>query len=230
MITTHTSSRFERELATLKDEGSALLVVGTVPGEAYGDVTTQLLGNSIEGPRRRLLVTTDDRLADVVERLPDESMLPRRQNTRVISMSDRARSAAATSGRETGDIPMERVTTENLSTIGMEIQDGIAEFERVAGEFAPSELRVSVDSLTSLLDVHEDEDVFRFIHILNHLVRSKAGMIHYHLPIERDSVPVRTFTPLFDALVELRLRAGRLEQRWHLQDAAISSDWVEVGP
>ncbi|MFC7079149.1 hypothetical protein [Halorussus caseinilyticus] len=33
---------------------------------------------------------------------------------------------------------------------------------------------------------------------------------------------------VFDARVELRSRAGEVEQRWHLPDDDITTDWVPV--
>lgn len=230
MITTHYSSMFKNELSSLKAEGSSLLVVGTVPEEEFGKITRQLLGDTTEGPRRRLVVTSDDRVEKVRHRLPDEVTLPRRESTRIISVAEPARSAAATAETDGSDIPIERVSITDLSALGGRIQRAITEFEHAALDLEPAELRVSVDVFTSLLDTHGEETVFRLVHPLNNLVREKSGMIHYHLPLEYETATAQTFAPLFDGIIELRIAEDRLQQRWHLRDSDITSDWVEVVP
>ncbi|MFB6266024.1 MAG: hypothetical protein ABEI31_00065 [Halodesulfurarchaeum sp.] len=224
----HGSSTFTDALSTLKAEGSALLVVGTVPQEKFGAVTTHLLGDQEGGPRRRLFVTTNDRLDEIRARLPEPPGLPLRQSTRVITITERERSAAAPPIADSAELPTEQVSKGELSALSERILQTIDEFERLAGSLEPAELRVSVDSLTPILDAHDEEDVFRMVHLLNHLVRKKSGMIHYHLPVERESATVRMFAPLFDAVVELRMQDGALQQRWHLQDSDISSEWLPV--
>ncbi|MFB6153407.1 MAG: hypothetical protein ABEJ27_04060 [Halodesulfurarchaeum sp.] len=224
----HGSSTFTDALSSLKDEGSALLVVGTVPQEKFGEMTTQLLGDEEGGPRRRLFVTTHGRLDEIRERLPDPAELPLRQSTRVITITERERSAVAQPMADSVELPTEEVSRGELSALSERILQTIDEFERLAGSLSSAELRVSVDSLTAILDAHEQEDVFRMVHLLNHLVRKKSGMIHYHLPVERGNATVRLFAPLFDAVVELRMQEGVLQQRWHLQDSDVSSEWLPV--
>lgn len=221
-------SQFDRTLTELKENGSSLLVVGTVPDEKFGEVTESLLGDPASGPRRRLFVTMEDKVSDIRARLPDTSLLPVRQSVRVITISDTARSTAATSGTGNDTIQIQRVATEEIDTLAQSILEKIDEFDRLAAGLEPAELRVSVEPLTTLIDAHGQEAVFRMVHLLNHIVREKKGMAHYHLPVERESGVVRMFAPLFDALIELRLKDDSLQQRWHLQDPEITSDWVEV--
>lgn len=228
-MATQGPSQFDRALADLKESGSSLLVVGTVPDEAFGRVTESLLGDPTEGPRRRLFVTTEDSIPDIRARIPDTSVLSTRQGVRAITISETARSAAAaSSGAGTDAIPITRVDADEIDGLAQEILDKIDEFDRLAAGLQPAELRVSVQPLSTLIDTHGQEAVFRMVHLLNHIVREKKGMAHYHLPVERESGVVKMFSPLFDAIIELRLSGGTLQQRWHLQDPEITSDWVEV--
>lgn len=225
---THGSSRFTQALSELKEEGSALLVVGTVPDEKFGEVTSALLGHADGGPRRRLFVTTEDKVQEIRSRIPDADVLPVSQSVRVVALGDVARSTAATQGSGNNTIKIDRIDIDEFDSLAETILSKIEEFEQLAAGFEPAELRVSVDSLTTLIDAHGREPVFRMLHLLNHIIREKQGMAHYHLPVEHGSGIVRMFSPLFDAVIELRLKDDQLEQRWHLQDPEITSDWVEV--
>jgi len=224
----HGSTRFEDALSALKSAGSALLVVGTVPDDSFGRVATQLLGEGSETPRRRLVVTTAEKVQAVTNRLPDSPWLTPAQSTRVITLSERDRSAAAEPAPDTTDFPVESVSKSDLSELSKRVLVNIEEFERQGGEFQPAELRVSIDSLTPLLRANGQENVFRMMHPLNNVVREKRGMAHYHLPVERDSATARTFAPLFDAVIDLRVADGELQQQWHLRDPDLTSEWLPV--
>lgn len=225
----HGSTRFEDALSTLKETGSALLVVGTVPDETFVRVTSQLLGEGSEKPRRRLIVTTEEKLQTLKNRLPESPYLTPAQSTRIVTLSEPARSAAAAaSPADSMDFPVESVSKDNLSELSRRVLVNIEEFERVGGSFQPAELRLSIDSLTALLRANGQEQVFRMVHPLNNVVREKRGMAHYHLPVERESATARTFAPLFDAIIDLRVHEGDLQQQWHLQDPDITSEWLPV--
>ena len=66
-------------------------------------------------------------------------------------------------------------------------------------------------------------------------------MCHVHLPVTPDSSVVDRFEPVFDATVEVRtvnhgeedennvdLRSAATEQRWHLHDVDVDSDWLPL--
>ncbi len=224
----HASSRFEDALSTLKETGSALLVVGTVPDETFLRVTSQLLGEGSEKPRRRLIVTTEEKLHSLKNRLPESPYLTPAQSTRIVTLSEPERSAAVASTDESMDFPVESVSKEDLSGLSRRVLVNIEEFERVGGSFQPAELRLSIDSLTALLRANGQEQVFRMVHPLNNVVREKRGMAHYHLPVDRESATARTFAPLFDAIIDLRVHDGDLQQQWHLQEPDLTSEWLPV--
>jgi hypothetical protein len=59
-------------------------------------------------------------------------------------------------------------------------------------------------------------------------IREENGMGHFHLRRSRDDEIVRLLDPLFDAVVEVRTTDGTVEQRWHLRDGDVTSDWIAV--
>lgn len=221
-------TRLGQALDDLKGAGSSLLIVGTVPDERFGEMTESLLGDPAAGPRRRLFVTREDGVEDIRGRLPEQTVLPNRHGVRVIAISDTVRGSVAVESNGTGPLPTTRVDADDIDGLAQTILETIDEFDRLAAGLRPSELRVSVGPLASLIDAHGQEAVFRMIHVLNHIVREKDGMAHYHLPVQRESGLVRMFRSLFDAVVELRLENGRLQQRWHLEDPETSSEWLPV--
>mgnify|MGYP000618490539 CR=1 FL=1 len=137
-----------------------------------------------------------------------------------------SRSAVATDGPDAG-VPAIRHVDGTLSDLGVAITESIERFEAVAGSFDPAELRIGVDPL-SALDGYDTRSAFGFLHVLGQQVRDAKGMAHVRLAREYDTREVRTLAPLFDAVVELRLDGYRLEQRWHLLDEGIVSDWLPV--
>lgn len=215
----------EDALAATKRRGSVSLVVGNVPPEAYRRVSERMLGDPSAGvERRRLLVVPD------AER---ESALARLQATgradpsyaRVVTTDGTARSAAANGGER--QTPVVDRVDGSLGGVGDAVTDAIARFETVAGGLAPAELRVGVDALAAL-DGGGTETAFGFLHVLGRQVRDTDGMAHVRLARAYDSRAVRTLEPVCDAVVELRLDGYRLEQRWHLREEGVVSDWLPV--
>ncbi|QCC47925.1 DUF7504 family protein [Halobellus limi] len=121
------------------------------------------------------------------------------------------------------------VTVEgSIVDLGVEIGTAIREFDAVAGDLDPGELRVAFDCVAALLSEYDRRTVFRFLHVLANDVRSVEGMGHVRVPEPIDSEVVRLFAPLFDAIVELRLDGREPQQRWHLRDADLTSEWLPV--
>ncbi|MFD1599684.1 DUF7504 family protein [Halobellus rarus] len=121
------------------------------------------------------------------------------------------------------------VTVEgSIVDLGVEIGTAIREFDAVAGDLDPAELRVAFDCVAPLLSEYDRQTVFRFLHLLANDVRSVGGMGHVRVPEPFDSEIVRLFAPLFDAVVELRLDGREPQQRWHLRDAGLTSEWLPI--
>ncbi|ADB60599.1 hypothetical protein Htur_1714 [Haloterrigena turkmenica DSM 5511] len=204
---------FAQTLARLKRDGSNVLLVGAETTDIHTALCHRLLGETDDGARYRLFVT------DGCEPLAKTNDETDERTVRTIDYS--ALDPAATADAELrGRTP--------LGTLGIEIADAIDGFQGDADGLEPSQLRVCVDSLVALLEEHTVEKVFRLLHMTTSRVDTLQGMGHYHLPLDRDHEAVHLFEPLFDAVVETRVRDGVAEQRWELRDREAPTDWLSV--
>lgn len=205
---------FARTLGTLKQEGSNILVVGAETASAHETACQQLLGATNRDSRYRLFVTgEDDRVA--CERTDD----PATDRVHTIDYSSMAFGTEAQPAADGGPA---------LGTLGIEIVETIDEFADAADGFAPSELRVCVDSLVPLLQEYDAEAMFRLLHMATSRVDKACGMGHYHLPLGSDHDAVNLLEPMFDAIVTVRSRDGTDEQQWSLREAEATTDWFEL--
>lgn len=215
---------FIEELSRLKRQGASVLVVGSTRASQQTETCRRLLGHAIERPRRRVLVSTTGETRDVFdvvsERAPDRLS--------VITHDVQTRSATAVDSSSTSSIPETPTSTDSLVDLGVGISSAIESLETAADGFEPSELRIGVDSLVPLLEEYGREQVFRFIHLTNGRTRDAGGMIHYHLPVERDADIVSILSPLFDVIVELRERNGVCQERWSLKNGTLCSGWIST--
>jgi hypothetical protein len=53
-------------------------------------------------------------------------------------------------------------------------------------------------------------------------------MAHYHLAAGRRDDVVVELAPAFDAVIELRIDDDRPEQRWHVPDRDLHTDWLPL--
>lgn len=222
--------KFVSRLRELKENGSSLLVVGNVPDTAAAQACHWMLGDAESTNRRRLFVSTDVTLPSIANRLSATPKQLRADATTLITWSADERSAAATPQPMDAKVPPIHIESDRLAELGIVISEEIETFEAIAGELAPSELRVCFDSLTALLADYETDEIFRFLHVLIGRICSVRAMAHFHLPLEYDSAPVQRLAPLFDAVIELRVVDDRVQQRWHLRDEQIRSQWLTPSP
>lgn len=216
------SATFARSLTALKEQGSNLLVVGTAMEDAHAETCDRLLGE-IAQPRRRLFVRTDGTNGCGLK--PGHAI--GHDNVRVVTQSTQTRSAAAVaSGNEPA--PTTQVIESDVGALAEATIDAIEELEETAGGFEPAELRVCFDSLLPLLADHDEEHVFRLLHLLTVRVRQVDGMGHYHLPIDPDDRRVKLLEPLFDAVIELQVRDGESKHCWRLLDHDVESGWLPL--
>ncbi|QRV16680.1 hypothetical protein JMJ58_07360 [Haloterrigena salifodinae] len=223
--------QFTAELSQLKRRGASVLVVGAVRTEQRQEVSQRLLGQTTSQPRRRVLVSTTgeshtmSHLAD-----GDESA-----TTALVNYETQSRGAAAANSdsqsMESVSVQSDNspTTVATLADLGIAVSNAIEEFERDATSLAPGELRIAVDSLVPLLEEYGAERVFKFAHLTNGRTRDSDGMIHYHLPLDRDSDVVSVLTPVFDIVIELRDRNGVFQERWTINDGDHSSGWLSIG-
>lgn len=215
-------------LSELKRRGSVSLVVGSVPHESYVRVSRCMLGESDgDRRRRRLLVVSERDRESAVRRLRTTGPLDGTHAV-VVACNGTARGAAAGTTPMDEDGPSVRRVEGGLDDLGAAITDALDRFEAASGGLAPAELRVGVDPLPDRLGAGATPAAFGFLHAFTHQVRRAGGMGHVRLARERDDTAVRTLAPLFDVLLELRLDGRRLEQRWHLRDRDVVSDWIPV--
>ena len=206
---------FAQTLATLKQEGSNILLVGTELTAAHTELCHRLLGDAGDDSRYRLFVTDDrEPVSETDHGATGERVRTIDYSTLELAASD----GDALSGRTP------------LGTLGIEVIEAVDAFEDDADGLEPSQLRVCVDSLVQLLEEHTAEKVFRLLHMTTSRTVTAEGMGHYHLPLERDHEAVHLFEPLFDAVVEIRARedGAAYEQRWELREGETATDWIPV--
>lgn len=219
-----TATRFARTLSELKRNGCNLLVVGGDHEPTRSEACRRLLGCGGAEPRRRVVVSADASVATVQERLPVASATPDDERDAIIDWETPTRSVSTTTGTPES-VETVHVGADDLPGLGIEIHDRLAD---EAGASDPGHVRLCFDSLTPLLARYDHETVFRFLHLVTRCVDRVDGMGHYHLPVGRNAEATRLVAPLFDAIVELRTEAGRPEQRWHLPEEELTTDWLHV--
>ncbi|MFB6122155.1 MAG: hypothetical protein ABEJ78_01680 [Haloferacaceae archaeon] len=218
---------FAHALATLKEQGSALLVVGSVPDEMYDSASTRMLGDpGVDDPRRRLVVTTRSGYQSATDKLRSTGPLTP-DFARLVTRDSPARGAAATPA-ETGTLPKTHVVEGGVADLGTTLSDVLEEFDLFANGLEPAELRMAFDCLSTLLTEYGRKSVFRFLHVLTTQVRRIGGLAHFRLPRDSSSELVRLFSPLFDARIHLRLDGSQLKQQWHFRDRDLVSDWLPL--
>jgi hypothetical protein len=208
------SATFAQTLSELKRNGSNLLLVGETHAAAHRAACRRLMGFDGDDPRRRVYVRT--RGAEGVSAPPED-----RDETTVI-----VRHESVDPGT-TGDAEQLVVESDLLSAMGTTVLETVDDIEDDGG-LDPGELRLCLDSVRPLLQQHRSETVFRLLHMVTSRVRQSDGMGHFHLPLSNDNDYVRLLEPLFDAIVEVRTDGDDVEQRWHLRDSEVTSDWLAL--
>lgn len=145
--------------------------------------------------------------------------------------SDSTRGSAENGPDEGGDATVRRAFVERdaLGDLGAVVEQEIERFAADAGSLSPAELRLCFDSLTPLgVGRGDDGDAREFLGDLTETVERYDGMGHYHLSAEYDSEAVRSVESLFDGVVEVRYVSEEVEQRWHLADPDVTTDWLPL--
>lgn len=208
------STTFAQRLEELKREGANLLLVGDTTREAHTAASQRLL----EGPEadhRHVFVFAEG--AGICTDLPDQADP---ETTRVVTQAAGGERASGWSA----DIPETVVEDPEPSALATATVETVNDLHD--DDLDPGDLRVCFDSITSLVRDNDSEDVFRTLHLITTRVRQLKGLGHFHLQIDRDEDYVRLLEPVFDAVVELRVADGAPQQRWHLRDSEVTSDWI----
>lgn len=222
-----TLTSFENALTDLKSEGCALLITGSVSPAVHSQVCRKMLGDESHETRRRLVVSAGGTSGSPIAKL---SQTPNTATERVVAISDTFRGAASqmASTQTLNRDFVNTLSSDQLSTIAMEIFEEIKDFDRLANDLSPAELRVCFDSLSPILDSYGPEKVFRFLHLLIQRIIQVDGMAHFHLSKDRTSEVAQIVTPLFDVVVELQVDNGVSKQRWHFPSRNLSVGWFEL--
>ena len=213
------SATFSQELSELKQEGSNLLVVGTGCLGAHQRACKRLLGEETPD-RRRLFAIVESPDVDSCRHVPND---PCESVDRLI-----VRNLDDDRPTVNRPVPTIHVDTRLLSVFGAEINVAIDEFEQAAQGLTPAQLRLCFDSLGPLFAQHEPQTLFRLLHLVTARMRQVSGMGHFHLRVDRDDDHVKLLEPLFDAVVELRTVDEQHEQRWHIHEKGLTSDWLSI--
>ena len=238
-------THIRRNLKWMKRTGCNLLVTGNVREEVSRRATRKLLG-SPEESRTRLLGLTDRDREDAPYLLPgDVRATDHRVHFAEYDAGARTASAATpaeadSSATDAAAFESESASDSDSAAFGTDssaaaqdlgefrsaLCDAITTAKIAESGFDPAELRVSVFTLSYLLNRHDTAAVERFVSAFGDHVRGVNGMAHYHLPVADDSQPVRRLSSLFDARIELREKHGHPEQRWHFPDDDVRTVWV----
>ena len=219
-----TATTFARTLSDLKQNGCNLLVVGGDHEPTRSNACQRLLGRGGPKPRRRIVVAADTSVEAVYDRLPTNSVSPGDDRDTIIDWETPVRSVSASTSVDLSSVESTTVRADDLTRLGIEIHERVVD----GPEYEPGQLRLCFDSLVPLVSRCDTETVFRFLHLVTGSIDRSRAMGHYHLPVSRNAESVRTLEPLFDAVVELRTEAGRPQQRWHIPEKALTTDWLSV--
>lgn len=214
---------FAERLSELKSRGSAVLVTGADTAEAHVDLCGRMFGDHSVESRRRVLVITDGTVTHGHRMLPESGAVPA---TTVVPASVTRGTASATTALQGAEVV--EPEGDSLGHLGLAITEAIEHIESCHAPLTTSELRLGVDSVAPLLDAHGEQRVFEFLAVVTRYLTSLDALGHAHLPLHRDAYVARLLAPLFDVVVEVRIRDGQPQQRWHLDDETITSRWLRL--
>lgn len=215
---------FREELQALKARGCNLLVTGEVREAVSRQLTRKMLGDPALS-RSRVLALTDHDREDAPGLLPGD-VVPSDDDAYVVDPAFGTRTATATTSAGAGEGVKSAWGRTDLDDLQVQLCNAIATAKIAGSGFDPAELRVSVFTLSYLLNQYEPAAVERFVGAVGDHVSGASGMAHYHLPLADDAKTVRRIAPLFDGRIELREKHGRPEQRWHLPALDEPTPWV----
>lgn len=231
-------TRFRSLLNELKATGCNLLLVGDARPELFTRASSSLLGDH-QSVRYRLLGVTDASRQSISERLPDPSESPRSlaETAHIVNHAATPRSATTATSSRTSDgldtIPETQVADPNLEGLESALVEGIEAFAAHDPDLRPSELRLGLDSVGTLLDHHGEESVRRCLRTVGSQVHDKNGMAHYVFKQPYDSERVQTLAGDVDAVIEIRSVNPKThdhdaQQRWHVPNRDLTMDWIRL--
>jgi hypothetical protein len=218
------ASIFRDTLSELKQQGGNLLVIGSTHENVHRQVCTQMLGDETAAPRRRLVVLSGSNNHTAINSF--STVQQQSSSIRVIESSTRSRSAVSHEQSEQSQFLKTYTTTGQLSELEEIIFTFITRYETLTDGLAPAELRVCFDSLLTIVKNYDYGTMTRFLRGVTEKIRRFGGLGHFHLPVARETDIIADLTSFFDILVELRVDEKTPQQRWHLCDSGVESEWL----
>lgn len=221
-----------RELRGLKERGCTLLVVEDVRGV---ETICHRLGGHDGTPRRRCYVPITTTVASVLAR---HAPGPRRgEYLGIVDATGAEPTRATASPLEPGqlDVNADWYTSiddlDDIGELGRQIETHFDRFVRSAGEPAPGEIRLCVESLDPFFDRFDPgatAEFETFLHDVSRLVRERRAIAHFHVA----PGTVRTHEEVetsFDATVQVRTdEDGTVTQRWTIHESGIETGWLPL--
>lgn len=224
MSDTRVDDWFGRTLAELKEAGCNLLVTGSFPSGSLDEVSARLLGRK-PGRRARVVglfgrdVSAGRRRLGLVPHGLEPAIL--------VNTTEAPRSAAI--AETSPDSPVDvRTIGRNFDVFLAELRTAIDEARRHRGPLDPGQLRIGVDSLRAVLDETGRADVETLVDRVARDVRGAGGIAHFVYDSAKTGSRPAWLDPLFDAVVEHRLREEDIEQRWRFPDRGRETRWFPV--
>lgn len=209
---------FEAALTELRRSGSAFLVAGAVPDRVHRQTCDELLGPAGD---ERLFVRVGTGAGSASGPADGDRVLELDAASRSAAATDAPTGGGAVAGEPGGGTT---AVVPTLSSAGAAFEAELAALDTTADR-GP---RVCVESVLPLVETSGEEQAFRFLHLVTSRVRRLGGTCHLHLPLAADSELTGTMAALVDTTVELRLADDHPEQRWHIHEAGIRSDWLPL--
>lgn len=214
----------EPSLAVHKRSGAAFLLVGSVPERGFDRATATLLGDPDE-PRSPMFVLHGRNRETATRRLSMTGISPTASTVIEHHAPARAASTASADVPDSTDrgpdvVPVSGGTRDLLETARGTIED--------ATFHSPGELRLSVDSLGSMIDSSGLETTRDAVESVCRTVREQRGLGCFLLPGSPDDERVERLTPLFDAVIELRTEGDGVNQRWRLVGTGHETSWFPL--
>lgn len=202
---------FVQRLQELKTRGCNILVTGNVDSYVFSRQLSKALGS----PDCKQVLVSPDALTNPNQLLPDGL----RPETSTVEIVDRqhARHTDSSFASASGSL-LERLSNDVLDAV-----------YRLDNEYQldNNDLRIGVQSLNQISDRVDQQAVTRFIRSLAQTVEFVNGTVYYQFQDSSERAAYLMDTGIFDAEIELR-NNNRAEQRWHLPDDEITTDWVEL--
>lgn len=186
-------------LEGLADDVSNILLLGPGDTTVENDLCASLVNHGSGRGQRRVLISTDQ--------TPDERLATLRgfgggtfEETTIISVGDRVRSSRGDGS--SFEINGEKVTVETVRDRDDFTRLGLLLNQSIRGGTDGTVPTICFHSITSLINDHNLEKLFRFLHVLQGRTSHAGATAHYHLdPTKITDSDVSIIEQLFDLTV-----------------------------